>query len=72
MNRIIHRDFSVKNGRGVLLFTSPDPELAKRWAKDNAHLHNGLTVNEDTLSSRTIYKPRQRKAFDFSIPMVRA
>ena len=70
MSRIIHQDYAVVNGRGVIVHTFGDAKSAKDWAKDNAHKHVGLYVEEVTLTGRTIYKPRQAPVFDFSIPSI--
>lgn len=57
-------DFHVVNSLGRVLYTSPDRDLAKSWAKRNATMHPGLQVEEVTVttSRRRVYKPAPPKA----------
>jgi len=53
-------DFEVTNARGVLLYTSSDLKLARKFARDNAELFSGLKVEEviRTEVRRPVYTPR--------------
>lgn len=67
--RTVRTDYQAINGLGRVLYTFSDPVIAKAWAKDNAHLHDGLKVEELTITARAIYTPRTaRRRPDFSIP----
>lgn len=55
-------DYQVTNHVGTLLYTSPDKELAKEWARRNALTFPGLVVEEveHITVRRRIYAPRLR------------
>lgn len=59
MTRIDHE---VTNRRGVVLYTSPDKDLARTWAKANASRHDGVEVFEVTRTElrRRVYRPALR------------
>ena len=67
--KTLRTDYRAVNGKGVCLYSFGDAESARAWAKDNVHLHDGLTVEEVTITARRIYTPRTaRRRPDFSIP----
>lgn len=69
MTRHIRTDYQAVNHLGRVLYTFGDLPTARTWAKDNAHLHDGLRVERLTLSADTVYTPRVvRSRPDFSIP----
>lgn len=63
-------DFRVVNHLGVVLHTSPDRDLAKRWAKANAYRHEGLEVHEITITtqSRRVYRPTPARPVNMEGP----
>ena len=66
---VLSTDYRAINGFGVVCRTFGDLPTAKAWAKDNAHLHDGLRIERVTLSADTVYTPRvSRRRPDFSIP----
>ena len=67
--RTLRTDYAAVNGRNVTVYSFGDLPTAKAWAKDNAHLHDGLRIERVTLSADTVYTPRvARRRPDFSIP----
>lgn len=67
--RIVRTDYQAVNGVNRVVKTFGDEDMARAWAKDNAHLHDGLRVEELTITARAIYTPRVvRRRPDFSIP----
>lgn len=69
MMRTVRTDYQAINAMGRVLYTFGDEASARAWAKDNAHLHDGLQVEELTITARAIYTPRvARRRPDFSIP----
>lgn len=67
--RTIRTDFQAVNGLGRVLYTFGDAATARAWARENAHLHDGLHIEELQITARPIYTPRPaRKRPDFSIP----
>lgn len=48
----------IKNARGVLLQTTNDAAVARRWAKDRAPVLGDLTIEEVTIVRRRIYTAR--------------
>lgn len=53
-------DFEVVNRIGTVLYTSPDLELARKWAKANGLIHPGLKVERvtTTITREPAYTPR--------------
>lgn len=53
-------DFEVRNRVGTLLFTSPDPDLAKQWLSDRKAAWPGAQVEEVTRweTRRRVYRPQ--------------
>lgn len=67
--RTLRVDYQAVNGLGRVAKTFSDADMAKAWAKDNAHLHDGLVIEEVTITARRIYKPKAVMSRpDFSIP----
>jgi hypothetical protein len=67
--RTIRTDFQAVNGVGRVVYTFGDIDTARAWAKDNAHLHDDLIIEEVNVWARQVYKPRvTRRRPDFSIP----
>lgn len=54
------QEYEAINRIGRVLYTSSDLDLAKKWVKKNADLHEGLKVREvvTTVSHRVVYSPR--------------
>lgn len=68
-------EWQAVNARGnvAMQFSGLNPEArARKWAKANAHRHDGLVVQRVTITETVepVYRPRVRQAFDFSIPQV--
>lgn len=55
-------DYLVCNRLGTVVFTSPDRDLAVRWAKANEHDRGALHVEEQTVTTmrRKVWSPRVR------------
>ena len=71
MMRETTTDYQATNARGVIIQTFSDADLARKFARDNQHLHTGLTIQTRTVTveTRRFYTPpKTRKAVDFSIP----
>lgn len=73
MTRLLRTDFAAVNARGVTVRTFDDERRAKAWVRENACLHDGLTLEEVSLTARRIYRPRVvSRARDFAIPTMPA
>lgn len=73
MQRLLRTDFAAVNGKGVTVRTFDDERRAKAWVRDNACLHDGLTLERHDITARRIYRPRViSTARDFSIPAMTA
>jgi hypothetical protein len=69
MTRTIRTDYQAINGVGRVVYTFGDEASARAWAKDNAHLHDGLRIERLTVTAQAIYTPRPaRRRPDFAIP----
>lgn len=67
--RTLRTDYIAVNGKNVTVYSFGDLPTARAWAKENAHLHDGLRVEEVTMTARPVYTPRVvRSRPDFSIP----
>lgn len=67
--RQIRTDYIAVNARDVTLYTFGDRDTARAWAKDNAHLHDGLRIERVEIVAHREYTPRvARRRPDFSIP----
>lgn len=65
-------DFQAVNIRGIVIQTFSDADLARKFARENQHLHNGLTIQTRTVTTETrrfYTPPKSRRAVDFSVPM---
>jgi len=53
-------DLQAINGRGLLIRTFGDRKIARRWVVQNAALHDGLRLEEVTVSvvRRRLFTPR--------------
>lgn len=68
MTRVIRTDYQAVNAAGVTLRTFDRQDAARAWVKDNALLHDGLYLEEVTITARRVYRPRAARSFDFAIP----
>lgn len=69
MTRVLRTDYAAVNGRGITVYTFSDPAKGRAWVRDNAFLHDGLTLEVVTLTARRVYRPRAVSAArDFRIP----
>ena len=68
MTRPISTSFQAVNYRNVVCRSFGTLDAARAWAKDNAHLHDGLRIERLETSAMTVYTPRVvRSRPDFSI-----
>lgn len=73
MQRIVRVDYAAVNAKGVTLYTFSDAAKGRAWVRENACLHDGLTLEEVSLTARRIYRPRVvSRARDFRIPTMPA
>lgn len=68
MTRTIRTDYAAVNGLGVTVRTFADAVNGRTWVRDNAHLHDGLTLEEVSLVARRVYRPRKVARTSFAIP----
>ena len=70
MNRVVSVDYQVINARGVVLFTSSEPDIARREARRLGGEHAGVRVDSVTLTeTRTrFFRPRVQPAVNLRIP----
>lgn len=69
MTRTLRIDFAAVNGSGVTVRTFNDAAHGRAWVRDNAFLHDGLTLEEVQITARRVYRPRTiSRARDFAIP----
>lgn len=67
--RTIRTDFQAVNAVGRVVYTFGDRDSARAWAKDNAHLHDGLHIERVEIVAHREYTPRVvRRRPDFAIP----
>lgn len=73
MTRVLRTDFAAVNGAGVTVRTFNDAAFGRAWVRDNAFLHDGLTLEEVQITARRVYRPRTiSRARDFAIPAIPA
>lgn len=69
MNRVIRTDYQAVNARRVVLYTFSDVAKGRAWVRENAHLHDGLALEEVALTARRVYRPPTARRRDpFAIP----
>ncbi len=70
MNRVVRTDYEVVNARGVVLFTSSEPEIARREALKLGAQDPSVKVESVTLTeTRTrFFRPLHKPAVNFAIP----
>lgn len=70
MNRTLSVEYEVVNGRGQCVYTSSDPDLARREAR--RRIANGEAVKVDAVTltqTRTrFFRPRPAAPTDLAIP----
>lgn len=73
MTRTLRTDFAAVNAKGVTVRTFDDERRAKTWVRENALLHDGLTLERVKIVAERIYRPRvANRARDFAIPAMPA
>ena len=67
--KIVSTDYRAVNGVGVVVRTFGCLQSAKAWARDTAHLHDGLKIERVTVTAEVAYTPRvTRRRPDFHAP----
>lgn len=74
MLRATRTDYEARNCLGVTVRIFSDVDSGRQWVKDNARLHDGLTLHsvEYLVNERRIYRPRPAKPLDLAIPAMGA
>jgi len=71
--RTLRTDYAAVNAKGVTVYTFSDREQGRAWVRENACRHEGLTLEEVSITARRIYRPRTvSRARDFAIPAIPA
>lgn len=70
MARLVRTDWQAVNGKGVVLYTFNDVAKGRAWVRDNAALHDGLILEEVSVTARRVYRAPAAavRRSDFRIP----